>query len=420
MMQTRETLPILLKAQKILLIGAGKVALQKAEVLFKNNISFRVVASEILEKMHSYCQDIRQKDFENTDIQEYFIVINATGKQSVTEQLLAYKKTDTLLLNVVDKPEYCDFYFMALTANKPLQIAVSSHGSSPTVAQYFRDACEKLIPKDIEPFMQDLASQREKGLIDKEKTLIDLEKIQSKVYLLGCGLGDPDLLTIKAYRIMQSVDVVLYDHLISEAIMEILPEKTQKVFVGKEKGFHSKAQEEINLLIEDYVQKGYSVARLKSGDPFIYGRGAEELLYLNNKGIQTEVIAGISSAISAPLMANIPLTARGISNSFSVVSAHLRGNALCLDWIKYLEDEAHTVVVLMGLSRAKEIQDHALAFGIDKDKPCAIVSHASREAQSSIVTTLEHLATHAKTAQRPAILVFGEVVNYPKLLKEIR
>jgi len=418
-MKKRETLPILLKEPHILLIGAGKVALQKAQVLFENSISFRIIASQILSNIKKYCHDIEEKAFEISDIEETFIVIDATGNDEVTQSLLAHKKQHHFLLNVVDKPEYCDFYFMALTQNKALQIAVSSSGASPTVAQYFRDACEKLIPQDLEHFMQELATQRTKGIINPQETQKTLEKMQSKVYLVGCGLGDPELLTIKAYNIIQSVDVVLYDHLISKEIMHIVPQKTQKVFVGKEKGFHTKPQEEINALIHSYVQKGYSVARLKSGDPFIYGRGAEELLYLNEHGISTEVIAGISSAISAPLLANIPLTARGIAQSFSVVSAHLRGSSMHLEWLEQLRYKEHTVVVLMGLTRAKNIQDHALEYGIAKHKPCAIISNASRDTQSVSITTLEHLADKAQNVQRPAILVFGEVVNYPTQLKEI-
>jgi len=149
-------------------------------------------------------------------------------------------------------------------------------------------------------------------------------------------LGDPELLTLKAYSIIKSVDVVLYDHLISDEIMSLVPKKTKKIFVGKEKGFHTKPQDEINKLIKIQIKKGRSVARMKSGDPFVFGRGAEELLYLTQKGIDTEVIPGISSSTSAPLIANIPITARDYSNAFTVVSAHLKGNAVNLDWVHLL------------------------------------------------------------------------------------
>jgi len=417
-MKQRQTLPILLKEQHILLIGGGNVALQKAEVLSHNHISFTVISKDIHPKIKTLCNDIQIKAFKTKDIQETLIVIDATGNDKVTTKLLAYKKKHPLLLNVVDQPKVCDFYFMALTHNAPLQIAVSSSGASPTVAQYFRDKCQALIPDDMATFIEELQAQREKGVIAVDKTLKSMRKISSKAYLVGCGLGDPELLTLKAYNIIKRIDVVLYDHLISDEIMALVPKDTKKIFVGKEKGFHTKPQEEINKLIRKYIKKGYSVARLKSGDPFIFGRGAEELLYLTQKGISTEVIPGISSAISGPLMANIPITARDYSNSFTVVSAHLKGNSVNLDWVPMLAHKDHTVIVLMGLTRIKEIVQEANTLGIDMQTPCAIVSNASRKNQSVLTTTLKNLKEVSLEVSRPAILVFGDVIHYTNKLKE--
>lgn len=236
--------------------------------------------------------------------------------------------------------------------------------------------------------------------------------MHSQVYLVGCGIGDPELLTLKAFKIIQSVDVVLYDHLISDEIMALVPKKCKQVFVGKEKGFHSMKQEEINSLISQYVSQGLTVARLKSGDPFVFGRGAEELAYLVKKEIRTEVVPGISSSIAAPMMANIPITARGYASGFMVVSAHLKGNSVNLDWIELLNKTNHTVVVLMGLSRVKQIVKASEKIGVRLDKPCAIISNASRKNQKVMITTMKELAIKAKEAERPAILVFGDVVNY--------
>ncbi|WP_309499066.1 uroporphyrinogen-III C-methyltransferase [Sulfurovum sp.] len=417
-MKQRQTLPILLKEQHILLIGGGNVALQKAEVLTENNIFFTVISKDVHPKIKTLCNDIQIKAFKSKDIQDRLIVIDATGNDKVTQKLLKYKKKHPLLLNVVDKPKVCDFYFMALTPNAPLQIAVSSSGASPTVAQYFRDKCQALIPNDMATFIEELQEQRNKGIIAVDKTLKSLGKMSAKAYLVGCGLGDPELLTLKAYNIIKNINVVLYDHLISDEIMALVPKDTKKIFVGKEKGFHTKPQEEINKLIRKYIEKGHSVARLKSGDPFIFGRGAEELLYLTQKGISTEVIPGISSAISAPLMANIPITARDYSNAFTVVSAHLKGNAINLDWVPMLVHKNHTVIVLMGLTRIKEIVQEAKTLDIEMQTPCAIVSNASRKNQSMLTTTLENLEEVSLGASRPAILVFGDVIHYTNTLKE--
>ncbi|MBU1668648.1 uroporphyrinogen-III C-methyltransferase [bacterium] len=236
--------------------------------------------------------------------------------------------------------------------------------------------------------------------------------MSSQVYLVGCGIGDPELLTLKAYKIIQHVDVVLYDHLISDEIMQLVPPKCTQVFVGKQKGFHSMKQEEINALIIKYASQGLTVARLKSGDPFVFGRGAEELQSLIEEGIKTEVIPGISSSIAAPMMANIPITARGYASGFTVVSAHLKGNSVNLDWIELLNKANHTVVVLMGLSRVQEIVEASQKIGVSANKPCAIISNASRKNQKVIATTIDELVINAKEAERPAILVFGDVVNF--------
>lgn len=414
----RKTLPILLTQQPILLLGAGNVALQKAKVLFENNIDFSIISKEVTMEIGQYCAQIQIKKFKRKDIQNHLIVIDATGSEKVHAKLLKHKQKHPLLLNVVDEPALCDFYFMALTHNAPLQIAVSSSGVSPRVAQHFRDKCQALLPEGLDTYMETLQEKRAQGVIESEEAVKGLDALSKQAYLLGCGLGDAALLTRKAYAIIQKVDIVLYDHLISEEIMATVPEHTQKVFVGKQKGFHTKPQDEINALILSYIQEGFSVARLKSGDPFIFGRGAEELQYLIGHGINTEVVPGISSAISAPLLANIPLTARGLASAFTVVSAHLKGSAMNLDWIDQLKQEAHTVVVLMGLSRAKEIQEEALLRGIDPQKPCAIISNASRPNETLIVTCLKDLALDAKKAKRPAIIVFGEVVHFPQILKE--
>ncbi len=416
-MKKRSTLPITLKDQKILLIGGGNVALQKAQVLSRNAIAFTLIAKEVDPKIQKLCADIHRKKFKTKDIKDHFIIIDATGNEKVTNKLLKYKKKHSVLLNVVDVPALCDFYFMALTKNAPLQIAVSSSGSSPTLAKYFRDKCQSLIPDDLDHFLKELQEKRDKGIIDADKTLKRVKQMEKKVYLVGCGLGDPELLTRKAYTIIQQVDVVLYDHLISDEIMAVVPRHTKKIFVGKEKGFHTKPQEEINTLMRKQIKKGYTVARLKSGDPFIYGRGAEELLYLTQKGICTEVIPGISSAISGPLMADIPITARDYSTSFSVVTAHLKGNAVNLDWVPMLHQKNHTVVVLMGLTRIKEIVQQAKTLEIEMSSPCAIVSNASRKNQKVLTTTIGELQNEALKASRPSILVFGDVINYTNTLK---
>ena len=398
-----KTLPILLKNQKILLIGDGNVAKQKKKVLKENNIEFSQI----------------KKDFKIKHIKNFYIIIDATGNPKVLRKLLKYKQTHNILLNIVDVPKYCDFYFMALTPNKPLQIAVTSNGISPTVAQFFRDECKNLIPKNITKYLEQKRKERLNSIINIEQTKKELIQLTPKVYLVGCGIGDPELLTIKAYNIIKNINVVLIDHLISDEIIKLIPKKTKKIYVGKQKGFHLKSQEDINKLIIKYHKKGLSVARLKSGDPFVFGRGSEELKILLKYNIATEVIPGISSAISAPLLANIPITARGYASSFTVVSAHLKGNIVNLDWIELLKKENHTVVVLMGLSRIEKMVYEAKKLNISINKPCAIISNASRKNQKVITTTLKNLEEMSVSMSSPAILIFGDIVKFRDELKKI-
>lgn len=240
--------------------------------------------------------------------------------------------------------------------------------------------------------------------------------LSSDVYLVGCGTGDVELLSIKAYKVISSADVILYDHLIDPEILDLILPSSACIYVGKQKGCHSHSQDQINTLICEYAQKGLSVARLKSGDPYIFGRGAEEAIYIQEKGYTVEVIAGISSALEAPASAGIPVTARNYATNFSVVSAHLKGSRINLQWIDLLRLDNHTTVVLMGLTLANKIQEAALEHGIDPFMDVAVISNATRPSQNTHITTLNRLAETADTIKSPAVLVFGDVVRLREYL----
>jgi uroporphyrin-III C-methyltransferase len=259
--------------------------------------------------------------------------------------------------------------------------------------------------------------QGNKESIMQYKTILTEEKkLLGRVTLVGCGTGDVDLLTLKAYKSIQNADVVFIDHLISDEIIEIIPKDTMKISVGKQKGAHSVKQERINEMLIEYASKGLEVARLKAGDPYIFGRGAEEAQALIEHNIRVDVIPGISSAIAGPLSAGIAPTARGYATNLSIVSAHLAGNSINTQWIDLLKMKNHTTIVLMGLSRADEIVKAALEAGVDENMPTAIISNASRANQTRIITTLGELPELAKDAPRPGIIVFGDVVNLAKIL----
>ncbi len=403
-----KTLPITLKSPKIVLIGGGQVAKQKASVLIKNGIDFRVISKEFLPDFPECNRSI--KEFEKSDIAQFFIVIDATGSDSVGEALFELKKEKNFLLNRVDKPDECDFFFNSLVVRGDLKIAVSTSGKSPKMGQIIRDRIDKELPYSSAELLEKFGKERESGVVNIEKIDRETEKLCKKVYLIGAGTGDPELLTIKAYRTIQSVDTIFYDHLISKDILDLVPQECQLISVGKQKGSHSKKQSEINQLMIDEVEKGKRVGRLKAGDPYIFGRGGEEYLFLAERGINVEVISGVSSSTSYGL----PPTMRGYSSGFSVVSAHLSGNRVNLDWIELLKIKNHTVTVLMGLSRVKEIKKRADELNISETTKVLFISNISRENEKRVSGELREIIELSKNVDRPAIIIFGEVVQLDK------
>ena len=251
----------------------------------------------------------------------------------------------------------------------------------------------------------------------------EIKKSINKAYLIGCGTGDVELLTIKAYRLIQSMDVVLVDKLLGDEILDIIPTNINIIDVGKQKNKISYSQDRINELLEKYLSQGLKVARLKTGDPFIFGRGGEEGLFLLSKGYDFEVIPGISSCVTAPLSAGIPITHRDVSSGFSVVSPHLKDKKSDYSFLKLLSIPKHTTIVLMGLSKVKEIKKYASYEGVQNDLPVAIISKATQKEQSHFITTINELDNIPKHITSPAVIVFGEVVKYanffPKYIHSI-
>ena len=227
-----------------------------------------------------------------------------------------------------------------------------------------------------------------------------------KVYLVGAGPGDPQLLTLKAYRLLQTADAVLYDALVSDEILELIPPSAERVFVGKRCGNHYKTQDEINRLIYRYSLLYPKVVRLKGGDPFLFGRGGEELLFLAERGVEVEVVPGISSVFGAAASAGIPLTLRGVSSSLLVVSGHrLEG----IDW-KTLAS-AETLVFLMGIGNRREIARRLIGAGRSPDEGVAFVENATTPLERRVYATLKEVAENPPEVGTPALFIVGSVVD---------
>lgn len=410
------TLPVLLRDPRILLIGGGKVALQKANVMVKNGIDFQIISENYLDDFSNIDVLKLTKSIEVSDFADYKIIINATGNKKVEKLIDKIRQKFNILINTVDVPEKCDFYFSALLNYGKLKIAVSSDGASPIISKVVRDKIKEIISPEINVQIEKEADLRKQNKINVARTKIETSRLFGHVALVGAGPGDPELLTLKAYKLIRNAEVILHDYLVSNEILALTRPSTKIINCGKPHGSTTLSQLDINSRMVFYVNQGRRVVRLKGGDPFVFGRLVEETEYLIENNIEFEIVPGITSSISGAGNAAIPVTARDVSNGFSVVSSCLKGNHFNLNWIELLKIPKHTTVVLMGLRKAKQIVNEAIARGVRKDLPIAIISNATRDNQTEIITTLIDLENAAKKAPTPAIIVFGEVVNLRRKL----
>ena len=237
-----------------------------------------------------------------------------------------------------------------------------------------------------------------------------------KVYLVGTGPGDPDLLTVKAFRLIQTADVVIYDRLVSDAILEQIPAGVSKIYVGKKTGNHTLPQEEINHLLLNLAESKRVVVRLKGGDPFIFGRGSEEALLLAKHHIEFEIVPGITAASACTTYAGIPLTHRGLAQGVQIVTGHSQADKpLELDW-KTLADANKTVVIYMGYANRELISNKLIEAGLDKTTPAAAIQNGTTAQQTRVITTLENLTKDTESLQAPVIFVIGKVVSLARQL----
>lgn len=234
-----------------------------------------------------------------------------------------------------------------------------------------------------------------------------------KIYLVGAGPGDPELLTLKAYRIINDADVVVYDRLVSQQVIDMIPAGASRIFVGKMPGRHHMVQNDINALLVNLAKSGHKVVRLKGGDPYVFGRGSEEALYSRKHGIPFEIVPGITSATACSAYAGIPLTHRGLANGVRFVTGHCQQDQpLQLNW-QALADPDMTVVIYMGLANLEELSRNLVDHGLDRFTPVAIVERGTTPDQRRIITNLEKLVTtvHEKEVTSPALVIIGKVVD---------
>lgn len=457
-------LPIFLdlKQQPCLVVGGGDIAARKAGVLLKAQAAVTIVAPDLSATMQRLVDDQQvnwlQAKFEASQLGHERLVIAATDDEAVNAAVYEAARARNILVNVADSPDHCDFILASILDRSPILVAVSSGGDSPVLARSLRARLETLIPpsysklgdlvgryRDAVKQKFDNVSQRrrfwesvlegpvadhvmagreelaEKTLLEKLQDPDNKDLARGEVYLVGAGPGDPDLLTFKALRLMQQADVVFYDRLVSKEILALVRKEAELIYVGKQRAWHAVRQEEINDLLLQHAKQGKRVLRLKGGDPFIFGRGGEEIETLADEKIPFQVVPGITAASGCASYAGIPLTHRDFAQSCVFVTGQLKQGELDLNW-ETLVQPRQTVVVYMGLAGLPELSRQLQAHGMPADKPAALVQQGTTENQKVWISTIGELPTLAQREQpvAPTLVIIGEVTRLHNTLAWFR
>lgn len=456
-----EYLPIFvqIKNRPCLVVGGGSIAARKVALLRKAQADVTVVSPEL-------CAELKQlneegliqhiaREFEGSDLDSCVLVIAATDARAVNERVSQLANQLRLPVNVVDNPDLCSFIMPSIIDRSPVVIAISTGGSSPVLARLirtklegsipaaygrlaalvegFRDKVKKAFPnvESRRGFWENILEGSVAELVftgheDDAKKLLDKAideqaanpEMPGEVFLVGAGPGDPDLLTFRALRLMQQADVVVYDRLVSPAIMEMVRRDAEIVYVGKERDKHTMQQENINQLLVRLAKDGKRVLRLKGGDPFIFGRGGEEIELLAQSGIAFQVVPGITAANGCSSYAGIPLTHRDYAQSCVFVTGHLKDGSVDLNW-KALAHPNQTVVFYMGLHGAPTLCKEMVAHGLPATTPVALVEQGTTPQQRVLTATLDTLLDVIKNEdiKPPTLIIVGDVVTLHDKLK---
>jgi len=437
-----------LKNKLCLVVGGGSVATRKAGVLLSAGAKVRVVAPEISAELSGQANvEAIVARFDAQHLDGATLVIAATNDRSVNKKVSELAQARNIPVNVVDDPELCSFISPAILDRSPMMIAFSSGGASPVLTRMLRGKLETMIPQGYsrlagfaERFREQVkqrvtnpAKRRifwenalegivaEKVLTGDEASaeallqqmLADEDNIlRGEVYLVGAGPGDPDLLTFRALRLMQKADVVVYDNLVAKPIVDMTRRDAERIYVGKRRAHHTLRQEEINELLVRLAKEGKRVLRLKGGDPFIFGRGGEEIETLAAHNIPFQVVPGITAASGVASYAGIPLTHRDHAQSCIFVTGHLKDGSMNLDW-EQLARPKQTVVVYMGLHGLEILCAQLIAHGMPATTPIAIVQQGTTRNQRVVCGTLATLPEDPQVAQlhAPTLIIVGGVVT---------
>lgn len=443
-----------LQDQRVLIVGGGEVAARKLRLLRAAGAQVEIVARKLNEEiagMHA-SGAIRHvgERFEPAQLQGCRLAVAATDDAALNHEVSRAAQALGIPVNVVDDPAASTYITPSIVQRDPVTIAISTDGAAPVLARRLRERLEALLPsaygrlgafmgrqraqvkalpvearrKLWEDFLDGPGPERlfigdEAAAASELDSLLRGRPPRGEVYLVGAGPGDPDLLTFRALRLMQQADVVLYDRLVSPAILELVRRDAERLFVGKRRNQHTVPQDEINAELVRLAQAGKRVLRLKGGDPFIFGRGGEEIEQLAAAGIAFQVVPGVTAASGCSAYAGIPLTHRDYAQACIFVTGHARADGtLKLHWDQ-LARAGQTVVIYMGLATLPELCRQFIAHGLPVDWPAAVVEHGASAQQRVIAATLGDLPARVAEAafSGPTLVIVGEVVKLRERLQ---
>ncbi|KJG19244.1 sirohydrochlorin ferrochelatase [Photobacterium iliopiscarium] len=437
-----------LKRRPCLVVGGGNSAWRKTRMLLKAGADVGVIATKLNADFTAAiaANQIRfvGDTFSPANLDGIFLAIAATPHKALNALVYQSANQRQVLVNVVDDTQRCSFIVPSIVDRSPIIVAISSSGKAPVLARLLRQKLEATLPQHLGKmatiaggFRDYLATQLstfssrrafwEQAFNGRFADLVAVgrhseaqqaleQQLQQhtppvgQVALIGAGPGDAGLLTLRGLQLMQQADVVLYDYLVSDEVMALVRRDAELVCVGKKAGFHSVPQEQTNRLIVEYAQQGKRVVRLKGGDPFVFGRGAEELEVLAEAGIDFQVVPGITAAAGATAYAGIPLTHRDYAQTAMFITGHLKPDGKQLDW-STLARGNQTLVIYMGLMKSSHIQQQLLDHGRAPDTPIAIIERGTQATQKVLTGQLHELADLAQHAASPSLIVVGEVVK---------
>ena len=437
-----------LRQRDCLLVGGGDVAERKARLLLDAGANVTVNALDFTPQFQVWADSqmltLVQGEFIPSLLDNCWLAIAATDDETVNQQVSEAAEARRIFCNVVDAPRQASFIMPSIIDRSPLMVAVSSGGTSPVLARLLREKLESILPLHLgqlaryaghlrarvkqqfatvgerrrfweklfvnDRLAQSLANDDRQAVAETtEQLLTEPLEHRGEVVLVGAGPGDAGLLTLKGLQQIQQADVVVYDRLVSDDIMNLVRRDADRVFVGKRSGYHCVPQEEINQILLREAQKGKRVVRLKGGDPFIFGRGGEELETLCEAGIPFSVVPGITAASGCSAYSGIPLTHRDFAQGVRLVTGHLKTGGE-LDW-ENLAAEKQTLVFYMGLNQAATIQEKLIEFGMQPDMPVALVENGTSVKQRVVNGELTQLGELAQQVESPALIIVGRVVG---------